>query len=69
MRTIPMSLRVTRFIVLLWLDGRPDSAVTLAFENAGRALEAGNENLTSLVLADSPCLMTVMVGDETAAEG
>jgi len=56
-------------VALLWLEGKPDSAVALASENAARALEAGNENLTSIVLADGPCLTAVMVGDETAAEG
>ncbi len=56
-------------VALLWLEGKPDSAVALASENAERALEAGNENLTSIVLADGPCLTAVMVGDETAAEG
>ena len=56
-------------VALLWLEGKPDSAVALASENAARALEAGNENLTSIVLADGPCLTAVMVGDEPAAEG
>lgn len=55
-------------VALLWLEGKPDSAVALALENAARALKAGNDNVTPAVLVDGPCLMAILVGDESAAE-
>jgi hypothetical protein len=55
-------------VPLLWLAGKPDSAVAIAHETAARALSAGNDNATPGVLADGACLMAVMVGDESGAE-
>ena len=55
-------------VPLLWMEGKPDSAIAIALENAARALRAGNDNATPAVLADGACLMAVLVGDDCAAE-
>jgi hypothetical protein len=54
-------------VALLWTEGKPDSAIAIALENAVRALTAGNDNATPAVLADGACLMAVLVGDDSAA--
>jgi hypothetical protein len=58
----------TALTALLWTEGKPDSAIALARENAVLALRAGNDNATPAVLADGACLMAVLVGDEAATE-
>jgi hypothetical protein len=55
-------------VALLWMEGKPDSAVALALENAARALRAGNDNAIPSALADGACLMAVLVGDDSAAK-
>jgi predicted ATPase len=54
-------------VALLWMEGKPDSAIAVALESAARALTAGNDNLTPAILADGACLMAVMAGDDSAA--
>jgi predicted ATPase len=58
----------TALISLLWMEGKPDSAIALARENAILALRTGNDNATPGTLADGACLMAVLVGDDAGAE-
>jgi predicted ATPase/DNA-binding winged helix-turn-helix (wHTH) protein len=55
-------------VSLLWLEGRPDTAIAVANENLARALASGNDIVTAAVLADALCMLHHYVGDGEAAE-
>lgn len=55
-------------VSLLWLDGKPDSAVAVAQDNAPRALAPGSENAAPAFLADAVCAPAIMSGDYSAAD-
>ena len=55
-------------VSLLWLEGKPDSAIAVAQDNATLALANGNDNAAPAFLADAACGMAIMIGDHEAAE-
>lgn len=63
----PDILARNTLVSLLWLDGKPDSALAVAQENATRALARGNENSAPAFLADAGCSLSMNLGDHEAA--
>ena len=59
--------RIT-LVSLLWLEGKPDSAIAVAKDNASRALAPGADNAKPAFLADAACAIAIMVGDYDAAD-
>jgi hypothetical protein len=55
-------------VSLLWLEGKPASAIAAAQENAARALAPGADNAKPAFLADAACALAIMAGDYDAAD-
>jgi predicted ATPase len=64
----PNAMARNTFVSLLWLEGKPDSAIAAGKQNLAHALVLGNDNTTPSVLTDAACGMAIMVGDDEAAE-
>jgi hypothetical protein len=54
-------------VSLLWLEGKPDSAIAAAEDNATRALAPGADNAEPAFLADAGCALAIMLGDHDGA--
>ena len=55
-------------VTLLWLEGKPESAMAVARENAARALAPGADNAAPAFLADAAFGTAFIIGDYDAAD-
>jgi hypothetical protein len=53
---------------VLWLEGKPETALSLAEDNFAMALANGNNSTTCLALVDAVCPIALYVGDFDVAE-
>jgi predicted ATPase/DNA-binding winged helix-turn-helix (wHTH) protein len=64
----PDLLTRNTLVSLLWLEGKPETAMTVAEESFVLALANGNEATTCAVLTDAVCPLALCVGDFDIAE-
>jgi hypothetical protein len=55
-------------VSLLWLEGKPESAIAVARDNETWALAPGADNAAPAFLADAACGLAIMVGDYETAD-
>ena len=55
-------------VSLLWLEGKPETALSVAEDNFGVALANGSNSTTCMVLTDAVCPLALHLGDLDMAE-
>ena len=55
-------------VSLLWLEGKPETALSVAEDNFDVALAHGNNSTTCMVLTDAICPLALHIGDVDMAE-